>query len=157
LVIQCPEPPRHLGERKPPKSPDAPSVDADRLRTASGARMNVLLVDDVVDARDMYALYFKHVGVKVATANDGRSALAAARSDRPDIIVLDLAMPGVTGWDVLRELKGDPRTRDIPVLVLSGQRAQEGALRAGADAYCEKPCMPDKLFGELMRVLYGGQ
>ena len=47
--------------------------------------------------------------------------------------------------------------RNLPILVLSGQRAKEDALRAGADAYCEKPCLPDKLFGEIMRVLYGGQ
>jgi len=119
--------------------------------------MRVLLVDDVVDSRDMYALYFGHVGVKVTTANDGLAALAAARFERPDVIVLDLAMPGVTGWDVIRELKADPRTRTIPILVLSGQRERESALRAGADAYREKPCMPDKLFGEMMRVLYGAR
>jgi CheY-like chemotaxis protein len=119
--------------------------------------MSVLLVDDVIDARDMYALYFRHVGVRVTTASDGQAALAAVRVERPDIVVLDLAMPGLTGWDVLRELKGNPQTRAIPVLVLSGQRAQEGALRAGADGYCEKPCLPDKLFGEVMRILYGGQ
>lgn len=119
--------------------------------------MTVLLVDDVVDARDMYALYFRHVGMKVTIAGDGQSALMAARAELPDIIVLDLAMPGLTGWDVLRELKGDARMRSIPVLVLSGQRANTEALQAGADAYCEKPCLPDKLFGEIMRVLYRGQ
>lgn len=118
--------------------------------------MTVLLVDDVDDARDMYALYFKHVGLRILTAREGQSALATVRVDRPDIVVLDLAMPGVTGWDVLRELRAHPQTRTIPVLVLSGQRARDNALAAGADAYCEKPCQPDKLFGEMMRVLYGG-
>jgi CheY-like chemotaxis protein len=117
--------------------------------------MTVLLVDDVIDARDMYALYFRHVGIKVITASDGHSALRTVRIERPDIVVLDLAMPGVTGWDVIREVKADPATREIPILVLSGQRAQEGALRAGAAGYCEKPCLPDKLFSEVMRVLYG--
>jgi CheY-like chemotaxis protein len=119
--------------------------------------MTVLLVDDTPDSRDMYALYFSHVGLRCITANDGRAAIASAHVDRPDIIVLDLAMPGISGWDVLRELKGDPRTRAIRILVLSGYRAQESAIRLGADGYCEKPCQPDRLFGEMMRVLYGGQ
>lgn len=119
------------------------------------SRMTVLLVDDVSDGRDMYALYLQHVGVRTLTARDGHSALASVKTVRPDLIVLDLAMPGLTGWDVLREMKANPTTRDIPIVVLSGQKARDEALRSGADAYCEKPCLPDKLFGELMRVLYG--
>jgi CheY-like chemotaxis protein len=104
----------------------------------------------------MYALYFSQVGVQIVTANDGQAALAAVKEQRPDIVVLDLAMPGLSGWDVLRLLRSDLETRDIPVLVLSGQRAREDALRSGADGYCEKPCLPDRLFGEIIRVLHGG-
>ena len=155
-MFQGPLPVR-LTEQKRRQSSDSDKPSADGVRTDSRTRMRVLLVDDVIDTRDMYALYFKYIGLKVATAGDGQSALAAARVERPDIIVLDLAMPGVTGWDVIRELKGHPQTRTIPILVLSGQRERESALKAGADSYCEKPCRPDKLFGEMMRVLYGGQ
>ena len=149
--------PIRLAERKGPKPDAIGKQDGDRLGAGLGARIRILLVDDVVDARDMYAFYFKHVGVAVATAGDGQSALAAARAERPDIIVLDLAMPGMTGWDVIRELRADPRMRTIPILVLSGQQQRDSALRVGADAYCEKPCLPEKLFGEMMRVLYRGQ
>jgi CheY-like chemotaxis protein len=77
-------------------------------------------------------------------------------AERPDVVVLDLAMPGITGWDVLRQVKADPQTRDMPVLVLSGQHAEERARSAGAAGYLEKPCLPDKLFGEVIRVLRGG-
>lgn len=150
-----PEPVHRLSERERSEAGAPAASDSQRAYAPGRAAMTVLLVDDVIDARDMYALYFRHVGVKVTTASDGQSALTAARVERPDVIVLDLAMPGLTGWDVLRELKADPRLRGIPVLVLSGQRAKEDALKAGADAYCEKPCLPDKLFGAIMRVLYG--
>ena len=146
-----------FAERKRPPSGDADKTDADRVGPDARSTVRVLLVDDVTDARDMYAFYFKHVGVKVSTASDGRSALAMARVERPDVIVLDLAMPGVTGWDVMRELKSHPEMRTIPILVLSGQRERDSALKAGADGYCEKPCLPDRLFDELMRLLYGVQ
>jgi CheY-like chemotaxis protein len=120
-------------------------------------RLTALLVDDAEDAPDMYALYFKYIGVRVLTARDGRHALSITRAERPDIVVLDLAMPGLSGYDVLRILKGDSGTRDIPVLVLSGRHAQESAMSAGADAYREKPCLPDQLFAEILRVLYGAR
>jgi CheY-like chemotaxis protein len=95
---------------------------ADRpAETVSRSRMTVLLVDDVADARDLYALYFKHLGIRVVAAGDGQAALTAARVERPDVIVLDLAMPGIAGWDVLRTVKGNPQTRSIRILVLSGQ------------------------------------
>jgi two-component system, OmpR family, phosphate regulon response regulator PhoB len=127
------------------------------IPAASRVRLHVLLVDDVEDARDMYALYFKHLGVKVETASDGFAALQAIATRRPDIVVLDLAMPRTTGWDVIRELKRNPGTRMLPIVVVSGQRAHDSAIEAGADSYLEKPCVPDTLFTELMRVLYGSR
>lgn len=144
-----------FSERTPSDKREAAKAEPQTKDVTRPSRMTVLLVDDVSDGRDMYALYLQHVGVRTLTARDGRSALASVKAVRPDLIVLDLAMPGLTGWDVLREMKANPTTRDIPIVVLSGQRARDEALRSGADAYCEKPCLPDKLFGELMRVLYG--
>jgi len=153
-VNQAPQPIR-IAERRRPDGGSAETPDVGRLPVDTRARVTVLVVDDVPDVADMYALFFKHIGIRVLTAHEGQSALAVVRADRPDIIVLDMAMPGLTGWDVLRELKGAPQTREIPILVLSGQEVRDSALRAGANAYVEKPCLPDKLFGELMRVLYG--
>jgi CheY-like chemotaxis protein len=116
--------------------------------------MSVLLVDDVAETREMYALYFQYLGLRLLTAADGFSAVEAVRLERPDIVVLDLAMPGAaTGWEVIRTLKADPRTRAIPIVVLSGQRARDSAMELGAESYLDKPCVPDELFAEVLRVL----
>jgi CheY-like chemotaxis protein len=75
------------------------------------------------------------------------------QNDPPDVIVLDLAMPVVTGWDVIRDLKANAATRGIPIVVLSGQESYESALAAGANSYLEKPCPPEDLLHEVLRVL----
>jgi two-component system cell cycle response regulator DivK len=115
--------------------------------------MVVMVVDDVADTRDMYERYLAFRGMRVISAVDGDDAIHLMQMDRPDVIVLDLAMPRVTGWDVLRQIKGSDRTRAIPVIVLSGQNARDRALAAGADSYVEKPCVPENLMREILRVL----
>jgi CheY-like chemotaxis protein len=124
-------------------------------REGLGARptMTVLIVDDVVDTRDMYERYFEFQQTRVITAADGVAALRAVRSEHPDVIVLDLAMPVLTGWDVIRHLKSHAATRSIPIVAVSGHHAEESAMLEGADSYCEKPCAPEALFREVMRVL----
>jgi CheY-like chemotaxis protein len=114
----------------------------------------VMIVDDVQDIRDLYERFFEIEGVRVITAEDGVSALQVVLFQRPDVIVLDLAMPRVTGTDVIGSLKGDPRTRTIPILVVSGQHdARRVAIEAGADAYIQKPVLPDRLLSEVKRLL----
>jgi CheY-like chemotaxis protein len=112
-----------------------------------------MVVDDYADTRDMYERYLAFRGTRVISAVDGDDAIHLIGMDRPDVIVLDLAMPRVTGWDVLRQLKGSGKTRTIPVIVLSGQNARDRALAAGADSYVEKPCVPEDLMREILRVL----
>jgi CheY-like chemotaxis protein len=107
--------------------------------------MSVLIVDDIRDTLRMYGRYFEHKGVRVETAADGIEALRLIAQRRPDVIVLDLAMPRMTGWEVLLDLKRRPETQGIPVIVLSGQNAEDGALTLGADVYLEKPCLPEAL------------
>ena len=119
----------------------------------AGARLTVLFVDDVPDTRLMYQRFFEWQGARVIMAADGVGALQAVLYERPDVIVLDLAMPKITGWEVLQVLKKDPRTRRLPVLVLSGQNARDSAMEAGADSYCDKPCRPDVLLAEVLRLL----
>jgi CheY-like chemotaxis protein len=131
--------------------PPPPADPNERPGEASG--LFVLIVDDVEDSRFIYEHYFSFVGVKTATAPDGAAALAAIEAHRPDAIVLDLAMPKMTGWEVLERLRADPRTRTIPVLVLSGQMERESAIRAGADAYCSKPCPPDEVLRQVQRLV----
>jgi CheY-like chemotaxis protein len=89
----------------------------------------------------------------MVTAQDGMDALRAVARQRPDVIVLDLAMPKMTGWEVLKSLKGNPSTQHIPVLVLSGQQERQSAIVAGADSYCEKPCLPDALLEQVQKLL----
>jgi two-component system cell cycle response regulator DivK len=113
----------------------------------------VLVVDDVADTREMYERYLAFHGWRVTTAGDGVAALQAVQLERPDVIVLDLAMPRLGGWDVIRALKSHALTRSIAIVAVSGQQARDSALREGADSYLEKPCLPETLMREVLRVL----
>ena len=114
----------------------------------------VMIVDDVQDIRELYERFFEYEGARVITAADGVSALQVVLFHRPDVIILDVAMPQINGVDVIRSLKGDPRTREIPVVVVSGQHdMRKTALEAGADAYVRKPVLPDQLLQQVKRTL----
>jgi CheY-like chemotaxis protein len=113
----------------------------------------VLVVDDAEDNRYIYRRYLEFRGARVLTAEDGLQALQCVDLERPDAIILDLAMPRITGWDVLRDLKANARTRSIPVVVISGHQAATTAREAGADSYFEKPCNPEDVLKELLRLL----
>ena len=115
-----------------------------------------MIVDDVEDNRQIYAMFLSRAGFDVTTAVDGRDALAKARALIPDLVVMDLAIPGIDGWEVTRRLKRDPRTRDVPVIALTGYvlaGARERARQAGCDSFLTKPCLPDVLTREIRRVL----
>lgn len=108
----------------------------------------VLLADDNEDSREIYSMYFRHKGLRVATAWNGDEALAIARAMKPAVIVMDLTMPGMDGWQATRALKADPDTRHIPIIALTGHafRGSEQAARdAGCDRYLIKPCLPEQL------------
>ena len=116
----------------------------------------VLLVDDYADAREMYAFYLARRGYRVEEAGDGHEALAKAVGLTPDIILMDLSLPGIDGWELARILKGDTRTVAIPIVALTAHALngeQERALDAGCDAFVTKPCLPQALAAELERVL----
>ena len=101
----------------------------------------VLVVDDHEDIRRMFARLVRALGHDAATAADGEEAIVAATDDRPGLIILDLMMPGITGFDVLRALRSDPRTRDVPIVVysaLSDAEFVEQALSLGANDYWVK-------------------
>jgi two-component system, cell cycle response regulator DivK len=113
----------------------------------------VLIADDNRDIRDMYALYLSTVGYDVETAADGREAVVKALTMRPDLIVLDLQMPGVDGWRALQEIRGDVKTANTPIIVLTGHDFKNylkpAALALGAWSYLMKPCLPEHLAGEI--------
>ena len=117
---------------------------------------DVLIVDDTVDAREMYAEYLAAHGFRVATARDGESGISAATASRPGVIVMDLAMPKIDGITAIRHLKSDARTQDVPVILLTGypfKAIEDGALEAGADAFLTKPCLPEDLEAHVQRLL----
>ena len=116
----------------------------------------ILVVDDTLDARELYAEYLRIAGLRAEVAEDGHDALAKAMALRPSVIVMDLAMPRMDGWETTRRLKAHPATRDIPVIALTGhviERSRERAIEAGADGYLTKPCFPDSLLAEVQRVM----
>jgi CheY-like chemotaxis protein len=116
----------------------------------------VLLVDDYPDNRDIYVQFLTYSGLRVEEAENGHQALDKAFTLRPDVIVMDLSLPGLDGWEATRRLKQDPRTRDIPVIALTGHALaghSKGALDAGCDAFIIKPCLPERLLDEIRAIL----
>jgi two-component system, cell cycle response regulator DivK len=118
----------------------------------------VLVVDDFEDNRQMYAEYLKYCGFRVAEAADGAQAVTIAVALIPDVVVMDLSLPVLDGWEATRRLKSDPRTRHIPVVALTGHALEghsQGAREAGCDAFLAKPCLPEKLLETIERLLLG--
>ena len=116
----------------------------------------ILVVDDYQDAREMYAEYLQFSGFRVAEARNGNEAVSQAFSLLPDLILMDLSLPGMDGWEATKLLKADERTRHIPVVALTGHAlagASEGAKKAGCDSFVTKPCLPDDLVVEVRRML----
>ncbi len=116
----------------------------------------ILVVDDYQDAREMYAEYLQFSGFRVAEARNGNEAVAQARSLKPDLILMDLSLPGMDGWEATRVLKADEATKHIPIVALTGHAlagASEGARKAGCDSFVTKPCLPDDLVVEVRRML----
>ncbi|MEI8293583.1 MAG: response regulator [bacterium] len=108
----------------------------------------VLLVEDETDVVDLLRYHFKKAGFRVEITNSGDAGLAAVRSIRPDAVVLDLMLPGMTGLEVCRALKGDNETASIPVLMLTARsevKDRVKGLELGADDYVTKPFSPKEV------------
>jgi two-component system cell cycle response regulator DivK len=119
-------------------------------------RPRILVVDDNPDNRDMYSTYLEYTGFAVDVAGDGVSALSKATAVHPDLIVMDLSLPRMDGWETTRRIKADAGTRQIPVLALTGHALDESekhARSAGCDSYLTKPCLPQELVLEIRRLL----
>lgn len=119
----------------------------------------VLVVDDMADGREICAEYLTYHRYRVATAADGFEALDKAFALLPDIILMDLSLPGLDGWEATRRLKNDDRTRLIPVIALTAHAlssARDEALAAGCDAVVTKPVLPRELEQAIRRKLAEG-
>jgi CheY-like chemotaxis protein len=116
----------------------------------------VLLVDDERSIRTICRVNLEGEGLAVSEAADGAEALEVVRRARPSVVLLDVMMPGVDGWEVAEQLAADDETRKIPVVFLSARAAPEDRLRAqelGAVGYVDKPFDPLELAGIVRDVL----
>ena len=119
-------------------------------------RPRVLLVDDYPDARDMYGEYLEYSGYDVIQAANGMEALQRAVDDQPDIILMDLSLPVMDGWEATRRIKADPATRAIPVIALTANALvedREKAMAAGCNDYDTKPVELPRLLGKIGALL----
>lgn len=116
----------------------------------------ILLVDDYADANEIYGTYLSFCGFRVACASSGAEAIAEAVARRPALILLDIRMPVMTGTDVMKALRADPRVSGTLIVALTAHALddeREAALRAGFDAVIPKPCLPDALVEHVKRLL----
>ncbi len=130
--------------------------------TLSPSGERVLVVDDEADIVALVAYHLVKAGYRVSTASSGPDAIAAARQERPALVVLDLMLPGASGYDVLEQLRTQPATREIAVLMLTARREEQDRIRGlslGADDYLTKPFSPQELVlrvGAILRRMSAG-
>ena len=116
----------------------------------------VLLVDDNPDSLTLYAAVLRQKGFQVDVAVNGAAALSKAAASPPDVVVMDLAMPVLDGWEATRRLREDPATHDIPIIVLtahSNPAERRRAEEAGCDAFLTKPFSPSALEATVRMML----
>ena len=116
----------------------------------------ILVVDDVDDARFMYSLYLTTHGFRVIEAANGEDAVRLAHEHQPALVLMDLGLPKMDGWEATRRIKADSRTRGVPVLAISGHAFADSVRRAkdaGVDAFFVKPCMPATVLAKINEML----
>ncbi|MGQ0601283.1 MAG: response regulator transcription factor [Anaerolineales bacterium] len=116
----------------------------------------ILIAEDERDIRDLVSFTLQYAGYDVLTASNGEEALQLAFNEKPDLILSDVRMPKMTGYEVCKRLKADPETQHIPVVFLSakGQEAEvQTGLAVGATDYLLKPFAPDQLMARVAEIL----
>jgi DNA-binding response OmpR family regulator len=116
----------------------------------------ILIAEDEPDIRDLIAFTLRFAGYEVVSCSNGEEAVELAKKESPDMILLDVRMPRMTGYDACKEIKSDPTMKDVPVVFLSA-KGQESEIRdgmeAGAEEYLLKPFAPDQLTERVRSVL----
>lgn len=122
--------------------------------------LKILVVDDLSDMRMVLTMTLKRSGWSVLEAEDGGQAIALTIQELPDVILMDYNMPNMNGIDACREIKTNPKTRHIPILIYTGAYAsdvRDAALEAGADQFLTKPLMPAQLRETVHNVIFPNQ
>jgi two-component system cell cycle response regulator DivK len=128
----------------------------DEVKRGDRERPLVLIVEDQSDLRQLYAQELTISGFDVIEAGNGLEAISHTSAHFPDVVLMDLSLPIVDGWEATRRLKNDSRTAHIPVVALTahdGSGELQRATRAGCDWFVPKPCPPHDLIEEIRRVL----
>jgi CheY-like chemotaxis protein len=120
------------------------------------AGKTVLLVEDNEDNRIVYSTILQHFGYVVMEALNGEEGIAKARAERPDLILMDISIPVIDGWEATQVLKRDPETRGIPIIALTAHALasdREKAMEVGCDSYLAKPCEPKAVVSEVEKFI----
>jgi CheY-like chemotaxis protein len=116
----------------------------------------IVVAEDNADQRSLYVALLTSVGYRVLEAADGSQAVDIVRRERPGLVLMDVTMPGTSGWNAVRTLKEDAETRDIPIIVVTGLASawdRDASLAAGCDEYLAKPVPPVRLIEEVKKFL----
>jgi two-component system, cell cycle response regulator DivK len=129
-------------------------VNFERMSAPQG--QIILVADDNADQRALYVDLLTYNGFRVVEARDGVEAIDLARAERPALILMDVTMPGTSGWNAVRALREQVETSTIPIIVITGlaqTRDRDASFAAGSDAYLSKPVAPRQLLEEVRRFL----
>jgi len=122
----------------------------------NGNQKTVLLVEDNEDNLVVYRTILEHVGYRVIEARDGEEGVTQARQEMPDLILMDISIPKIDGWEATQRLKADSATRQIPIIALTAHALEEDrqkAVQAGCDGYLAKPVEPRRVVQEVERFV----
>ncbi|ANK82995.1 MAG: hypothetical protein TEF_20965 [Rhizobiales bacterium NRL2] len=118
----------------------------------------ILVVEDNMLVQEVYASALQKLDCDIVTADDGHEAMALAEEERPDLIIMDIMLPGVSGLDLVQKMKADPKLADVPIIVVTTMATagdQKMIRAAGADAYLPKPIQVDEFIEAVRRTLEG--
>jgi CheY-like chemotaxis protein len=118
--------------------------------------MSVLLGEDHAETRSAYEYYLESVGLSVRSASSGPQVLESVRAACPDVLVVDMGLPVLDGWQVTQTLRREPETAELPIIAVTGYTSPEDekkGMALGCDAFLGKPCLPDQLYAQILRVL----
>jgi len=113
----------------------------------------ILIVDDFEANRELNCFILSNEGFQVDSAIDGQEALDKTSQLQPDLVIMDLSLPDMSGWDVVRRLKSEDKTKHIPIIVLTGHSIEHLESELGCERVLMKPCLPDKIVAEVTSVL----
>lgn len=120
------------------------------------ADKKVLIVEDNEDNRIVYATMLKYYGYTIVEATNGEDAIRLAAEEMPDIILMDISIPGIDGWEAAERIKGNPDTESIPIVAVTAHALPEHRQRAedlDCEGYLTKPCEPRTLLNEVRRII----